>query len=179
MLETMARNWWAVTLRGVAAVIFGLLALFLPGLTVDVLAIWFGAYCLIDGIFALIACLRAATHSERWGALFLEAVISIIVGLIAIFVPAAAALALLYLVAGWSLLTGILAIVAAIRLREAGGNEWWLILSGVVSVLLGIILVASPVSGLIALVWLIGIYALIFGVGLIAFSFRLRSLNLG
>ncbi len=175
MLRLLALNWWAVGLRGVFAIIFGLLALFMPGITLGVLVLLFGIYALADGVFAIVSGVRAAAHHERWLALIAEGIISILAGLIAFFAPLATALAFLYLIAAWAFITGILEIVEAVRLRREIEGEWLLILQGILSIALGVLLAAFPSSGMLALVWWIGIYAIIFGALLIGLAFRLRS----
>jgi uncharacterized membrane protein HdeD (DUF308 family) len=175
MNTVLVRNWWALALRGLAAILFGLIAFFVPGFVVLWLALLFGAYALVDGIFALIAGIRAAERHERWWPLALEGVASILVGIIALVMPAAAALALLYLVSAWAILTGVLRISAAIRLRREIQGEWMLILNGAFSVLLGILIVWRPVVGVVTLVWVLGVYAMVYGIMLVGVAFRLRS----
>ncbi|HLJ65124.1 MAG TPA: HdeD family acid-resistance protein [Stellaceae bacterium] len=176
VVRLLEQNWWALALRGAFAVVFGSLALAMPGLTLEVLILLFGFYALADGIFALIAAFRAVERHERWGVLALEGVVSLIAGLIALFIPLAAALAFLYVFAAWALLTGILEILAAIELRRAIAGEWLLILNGLLSVALGLFLMVFPTPGLLVLIWWIGIYAIIFGGVMIALGFRVRHL---
>lgn len=173
-LPMLAGNWWALLLRGIAAVLFGLAALFWPGVTLLVLVIFFGAYVLVDGIFALVACIRGSGGSRRW-LLLAEGVLGVLAGLITFFWPGITALALLYVIAFWAIFTGILKVVMAISLRREIENEWLMALSGVLSVLFGLILVVLPGVGLLSLVWLVGIYALVFGIALIVLSFRIRG----
>jgi uncharacterized membrane protein HdeD (DUF308 family) len=173
ILPTLATNWWALLLRGIAAVLFGLAALFWPGLTLFVLIVFFGAYTLVDGIFAIVAGLRGS-GSRRW-LLLAEGVLGVLAGLIAFFWPGITALVLLYVIVAWAIFTGILKVVMAIWLRREIENEWLMVLSGVLSVLFGVILAVLPGVGLLSLVWLIGIYALIFGVALIVLGFRVRG----
>jgi uncharacterized membrane protein HdeD (DUF308 family) len=163
-------------LRGIFAVIFGVLALALPGITLAALFLLFGAYAAADGILAVASGIRAARRQDRWWVLIIEGVAGIVAGLIAFFVPFAAALAFAYLFAGWALVTGALEIAAAIRLRREIEHEWLLGLTGVLSVLLGTFVAAFPGVGLVALVWTIGAYAIVFGVLMIALAFRLRRM---
>lgn len=179
MLAALARNWWAVLIRGIAAVIFGLLAFFWPGATGFALVILFGAYAFIDGIFALIGAIRAAESHERWLALAAEGIIGLIIAAITFFTPGITAIALYWVIATWAILTGILEIVAAVRLRQLIQNEWLLILSGVLSIAFGVLLVIYPMIGILTVIYLIGFYAIVFGVMLIGFSFRLRSISRG
>jgi uncharacterized membrane protein HdeD (DUF308 family) len=173
VLPMVAGNWWALLLRGIAAVLFGLAALFWPGLTLFVLVIFFGAYALVDGIFAITAGIRGS-GGRRW-LLLAEGVLGVLAGLVAFFWPDITALVLLYVIAAWAIFTGILKVVLAISLRREIENEWLMILSGVLSVVFGVILAVLPGVGLLSLVWLVGIYAVIFGVALIVLGFRVRG----
>jgi len=173
MTTYLSRNWWILALRGLAAVIFGILAFVWPGVTVTILVLFFGAYALWDGIFALIGAFR--TRSERRWPLILEGVAGIAAGLFTFFWPDAATLALLLIIGAWAVITGIFEIVAAIRLREEIEGEWFLMLSGLLSVVFGIALVLWPAAGVLALTWMIATYAILFGILLIVLGFRLRS----
>src|SRR5947209_5132844 len=175
MAVILARNWWALFLRGLFAVLFGILAFSWPGLTLAVLVLLFGAYALVDGIFAVIAALKAPQGSKRWWVLLVEGIVGVIVGALTLFWPGLTALALLYFIAAWAIITGVLEIVAAIRLRNVIRNEWLLVLGGAVSILFGLLLVIMPVAGALAVVWMIGVYACLFGALLVALSFRLRK----
>ena len=174
MLDVVARNWWTLVLRGVLAVLFGVLAWVWPGLTLGVLVALFAAYALVDGVFALIAAFSGA-GGERRLPLVLEGVLSIGAGVVAIAWPDLTTLALLYVIAAWAIITGLFEILAAVELRREIDNEWLLGLAGVGSIVFGILLVVFPGTGALALVWLIGVYAILFGVLLIALGFRLRS----
>ena len=175
MNMVLARNWWALALRGVLAILFGVLAFITPGITLAALVLLFGAYSLVDGVFAIIAGLRAARRQERWWPLALEGLASIAAGILIFLIPAAAAFALLLLFSAWSILTGLLRIAAAVRLRKEIEGEWLLILNGLLSVAFGIIILVFPAVGLVTLVWLLGAYAVVFGILLVALGFRLRS----
>jgi uncharacterized membrane protein HdeD (DUF308 family) len=176
VLPLLTRNWWALALRGLAAILFGVLAFAWPGITLLVLIIFFGAYMLVDGIFAIVAAVRAAGEEARWWLLLLEGVLGVVVGLVAFFWPGLTALALLYLVAAWAIVTGIMEIAAAIRLRREVVGEWALILGGAFSVLFGVLLVVIPArAGLLSLTWLIGVYAVVFGVLQVILAFRVRN----
>src|SRR5271154_6186797 len=172
MLHSLASNWWALALRGLAAMLFGLLTFFLPGITLVTLVLLFGAYALVDGVFNTVAFFRVASH--QW-ALLIEGVIGIIAGLITFAWPAITAIALLYLIAFWAMLTGILEIVAGVRLRKALANEWLLVLMGVLSFVFGLFILLAPGAGALAIVLWIGAYALVFGIFLLALAFRLRG----
>lgn len=172
MLHTLAKYWWALALRGLVAVLFGLLTFILPGITLVTLVLLFGAYALVDGIFNVIAFFRVAAH--HW-ALLIEGIIGIIAGILTFAWPAITAIVLLYLIAFWAIFTGAFEIVAGIRLRKAIRNEWLLLMIGVFSLLFGILILFAPGAGALAIVLWIGAYAIVFGVGLIALAFRLRG----
>jgi uncharacterized membrane protein HdeD (DUF308 family) len=176
VLPVLSRNWWALALRGLAAILFGILAFAWPGITLFVLIIFFGAYMLVDGIFAIVAAVRAAGEQARWWLMLLEGILGVVVGLVTFFWPGLTALALLYLIAAWAIVTGIMEIAAAIRLRREMVGEWALILGGALSVLFGVLLVVIPArAGLLSLTWLIGAYAVVFGVLLVILAFRVRN----
>ena len=170
-----ARNWWALALRGLVAVLFGLAALFWPGLVLSVLIVLFGAYALVDGVLAVIAAFRSSGRSPRRGLLLIEGVVGILFGLIALLWPDLTALALLYLFAFWAILGGIARILMAIMLRREIENEWSVGFSGVLAVILGIVLLLLPGAGLLAYTWLIGLFALVVGIILIFYAFRVRG----
>jgi len=174
MSALLARNWWAVALRGVFAVIFALIAFFWPGATIVSFVLFFSAYMLVDGVFGIVSGIRAASNNERWGLLILEGILNILVGVIAFLVPGLTVVFFITLLAVWSLITGILMIVAAFRLNPAFGRGW-LIFSGVVSVLFGVALLVAPLVGAVVLTWWLGAYALVFGIALILLAFKLRS----
>lgn len=180
MIETLARNWWVVALRGAAAVLFGVLALVWPGITVFALVTLFGAYALVDGAFAIGSAIfgRGRSGGSR-GWLAVEGIAGIIIGILTFVWPGVTTLVLLWLIAAWAVITGVLEVVAAIRLRRELRGEWMLIVSGVISVLFGILLMVWPAAGALAVIVLIGLYAIVFGVVLLALAFRLRRLGRG
>jgi len=164
-----------VVLRGVAALIFGLVALIWPPSAVAALVLLFGAWAFADGIFNVIAAIREARTGRRWGSLLIEGIVSLIVGIVTFFLPAATALSLVLLIAAWSLITGIAEIVAAIRLRNHIQHEWLLGLSGLLSVALGVLFCLRPAIAAVTIAVWIGAYAVLFGALLIALGFRLRN----
>ncbi len=172
----LARNWWAIAIRGAAAVLFGVLAVALPGITLGALILLFGIFAVADGVFAIVAAVRAARREERWGVLVVQGIASIVAGLIALFVPLAAALAFVFLFAAWAVVIGALQIAAAVRLRREIEGEWLLGLTGVLSVVLGIVIAVFPGRGMVGIVWMIGAYAIVIGILLLALAFRLRRL---
>jgi len=170
----LARNWWAIALRGVAAVVFGVLALLLPGTTLAALILLFGAYAIVEGVFSLIAAVRGRTDEPRW-LLALQAIVSIAAGFVAFLWPGLTALVLLYVIAAWALVIGVLQIVAAVRLHSRIRGEGWLVLSGILSMIFGVLMMWAPGAGALALVLWIGSYAIVFGALLIVLAFRLRG----
>jgi uncharacterized membrane protein HdeD (DUF308 family) len=176
MLDVLTRYWWVVALRGVLAVLFGVVALVWPDITIIVLVALFGAYVLIDGVIALgTAIFGGEQAARRRGWLIFEAVSGIAAGVIAFVWPDVTALALLLLIAAWALVTGVVEIVAAIRLRRELEGEWLLALSGFASIVFGLLLVIRPSAGAVAVVWLIGAYSILFGAVLVALGLRLRK----
>jgi len=177
MFAQMFRNWWMVALRGVLAIVFGILALIWPDTTKLALVLLFGAFALTDGGLAIAAGIASSKYFERWWALVLEGLTGVVIGILTFFWPNVTGLALLVFIAAWAILTGIFEIVAAIQLRKVISGEWAMIFSGLMSVLLGVLLVVFPAVGAVSLVWLIGMYAIAFGIMALVFAFRLRSLG--
>jgi uncharacterized membrane protein HdeD (DUF308 family) len=173
-MEQLARTWWLVLIRGIAAILFGILALIWPAATVLVLVIFFGAYAIVDGVFSLFSAFRHGTRSRAW-AIF-AGIIGILAGIVAFVWPGITSLALLYVVAFWAILRGVAEIADGVRLRKVIDNEWMLIVGGALSVIFGILLIIWPGAGLLTLAWLIGIFAIIYGVAMVALSFRVKKL---
>lgn len=174
MSRLLAQNWWAIALRGAFAILFGLVALFVPGATILSLVLFFSAYMLVDGIFGIVAAVRAAGQNRRWGLLILEGIANIAVGVIAFLWPGLTAVAFVFMLAAWSIVTGVLMVIAAFRLNPEFGRGW-LIFGGIVSVLFGIALTIAPVLGLVVLTWWMGAYAIVFGITLLVLAFKLRG----
>jgi uncharacterized membrane protein HdeD (DUF308 family) len=174
-VDTLARNWWLVLLRGVAGIIFGLATFLVPDISLAALVLVFGAYAFADGVLAIISAIRWRGETDRWWVILLEGLAGVAVGVITLFWPGITALTLLYMIAAWALLTGALEIAAAIRLRKVIAGEWLLVLSGIASIALAVLLALFPGAGLLAVVLWIGAYALVFGALLTVFAFRLRS----
>src|ERR1700737_560108 len=172
MLQLLARRWWALALRGVIAVLFGLLTFFIPGVTLISLVLLFGFYAILDGIFDIVSAMKAPGH--HWP-LLVEGIVGIVAGIVTFVWPGITTMFLLYLIAFWAILTGVLEIVAGIRLREVIANEMLLILMGVISTLFGILIIIFPGAGPLAIIIWIGAYAVVFGIILIVLAFRLRS----
>lgn len=173
MSALLAQNWWAIALRGLVGIAFGIIALVMPGVTIAALILWFAAYMLVDGIFATVAAVRAAKRRERWGALILEGIVDLAAAAIAFFAPIATLLAFVYLSAAWAIISGVLMLAAAFRLQRTHG-KWLLALAGVISVVWGILLSIAPIAGAVVMTWWLGAYAIVFGVTLLVLAFRLK-----
>lgn len=177
LVRVMANHWWVPLLRGIAAILFGLLALVWPGLTVYVLLVAFGVYAVIDGVMAIIISFRRQSFDENWWAWLVEGLLSLIIGVMALAWPKTAALALIIWMAAWAIVAGVFRIVEAIRLRREIDGEWMLILSGLLSVLWGALMIYLPAAGLLGIAWLIGSFAIAIGVTMIVLAFRLRRIK--
>jgi uncharacterized membrane protein HdeD (DUF308 family) len=173
-LSVLQENWWAIALRGVLGILIGILAFVLPVTTLVALVWLFGAYAILDGLFNLITVWRKG-RTRPWWAMVLEGILGVGAGIVSFVWPGVTALALIYLIACWAVLTGMLEIAAAIRLRKEIEGEWLLALSGVFSIALGVLFAIAPDSGAVALVWIWGAYTAAFGVLLIWLSIRLRA----
>ncbi|MFL5805149.1 MAG: HdeD family acid-resistance protein [Roseiflexaceae bacterium] len=177
MANELARNWWLLALRGVAGILFGIGAFVWPGATLAALVIVFGAYVFVDGIFALIAGIGMRRQLSLWWLVVVEGAAGIVLGLLTFRSPDTTALVLVTFIAAWSIVTGVFEIATALRIRTLIANEWLMILSGVVSIVFGILLIAQPGAGEIAIVWLLGGYALLFGILTLMFVFRVRGMR--
>lgn len=178
MFTQMFRNWWLFAVRGVIAIVFGILALIWPGSAMLALVLLFGAFALLDGLFAVAVGIASRGYFERWWAVLLEGLTGIVIGISTFFWPNITALILLYFIATWAVITGVLEIVTAIKFRHVIPGEWAMILNGLFSVLLGALLFVFPGAGEVGLTWLIGIYAIIAGVTEMIFAFRLHGFML-
>jgi uncharacterized membrane protein HdeD (DUF308 family) len=173
--DLLAQNWWLFTLRGVLGIIFGLIALIFPGATILSLVIFFSAYMLVDGVFGIISAVRAIRRKEdRWGLLIFEGLLNIAVGIAAFLWPGLTVVAFVWLIAAWAIVSGGLMTAAGFRLNMDHGR-WWMVLGGLLSLAYGVLLIITPLIGAIVLTWWLGSYALVFGVALVVFSFKLRS----
>lgn len=176
ILETLKRHWWVPVLRGVAAIVFGVIALWYPGLTLAVLVIFFGAWVLVDGIFRVIGAIAGHASDADWGFHLIIGIVGIIIGVLTFRAPRITALALLIYIAAWALMIGASEIALAIKLRKEIKGEWFLILMGLASIIFAVLLLWNPAPGALALIWLIGSYAIVFGLLAIFLGFKLRSL---
>jgi uncharacterized membrane protein HdeD (DUF308 family) len=175
-LPSETGHWWALAIRGAIAILFGLAALLRPGIALQALILLFGAYALVDGVFAVVGVFGGTRGgTPRW-LLLIEGIAGILAGLIAFVLPGLTAIVLLYLIAVWAIVTGIFEIATAIRLRQEITGEWALIIGGALSILFGVILaVIGPVAGLLSLIWLIGVYAVAFGILMLITAFQVRG----
>ena len=175
LASILSRRWWLLLLRGLIAIAFGVVSWVQPGISLASLVLLFGAYCLADGVLNAWTALEGRREHEHWWVLFLEGLLGIGVGVLTFLAPALTALALLFYIAIWAIATGVLEIVAAIRLRKEIENEWMLIVAGLASVVFGVLLMAQPAAGALALLWLIASYAIFFGVLLVILAFKVRG----
>jgi uncharacterized membrane protein HdeD (DUF308 family) len=173
--QVALRNWWMLALRGVFAILFGLVALLFPRIALQAFIYVFAAYAIVDGIVAIVNSIRERGSLNRWVWVLVEGILSVVAGIVAFAVPGLTALVLLYFVAAWAVLTGIAEIVAAFAIRERVSREWALGLAGVLSILFGIILFILPGVGLLTILWLVGVYAILFGILFIVRAFQMRS----
>jgi uncharacterized membrane protein HdeD (DUF308 family) len=174
MCANISENWWMVALRGLLAIIFGVIAVLMPVATMLALLLILAAYMLLDGVFAIMSAARAARQGDRWGLLVLQGVLSIAVAAVTVFWPGITLIAYVLLVAAWALVSGVLMFGAAFQLNIEHGR-WWFVLGGMLSVLLGIMLFIAPLIGAIVMTWWLGIWAIAFGITLIVLAFKLRS----
>jgi uncharacterized membrane protein HdeD (DUF308 family) len=173
------KHWWQVAARGLIALLFGIMLLAWPGVSLFIFAILFGAFAFVDGIFTLVAAVnyKAGAGQRTW--LFVRGILGIIVGIITFFWPAITELALVLLIGAWALVTGIMELNFAFRSVRETGAKWLFAVSGILSIILGILLLVRPIAAVIAVIWIIGAYAVIAGIVLIVLGFRLRSPKAG
>jgi uncharacterized membrane protein HdeD (DUF308 family) len=177
MIARLSSHWWLFLVRGILALALGILMPLFPGAAIYTLAILFGAYAFVDGVVAIAAAVRSNHADGNWIWLLAEGVLGVIVGVITFFYPGITALWLVYLFAAWALLTGVLAIATAIRVRQSVAGEILTILLGVLSIVAGIVIFFVPAAGVVAIAWTIGVYAFLAGIFLIGLAFRLRRIN--
>lgn len=178
MLSMFTRNWWVFLIRGIAAIVFGIAAFIWPTITLTALVVLFGAYLLVDGVSMLMSV--ALGYGIAWRntwAVILSGILSIGLGIAAFVWTDTFALSVVYVVAFWSLVTGVLQVVAAYELRRELQNEFWLALAGILSVIFGVLLVVFPAAGMLSLLWLVALWAIVFGFSSIGLAYRLHQLN--
>jgi uncharacterized membrane protein HdeD (DUF308 family) len=169
------RHWWAFVVRGIAAIIFGALAFIWPGLTLSTLILLFAAFALVNGVMAIISAIR--TRGDHLWMLLLEGVLGIVTGLLVFSWPGITALLLVFVIGVWAVITGVLEIISAVRLRKVVRHEWAWIISGVLSIVFGLLLLANPGAGALALAWLIGAYAVLFGISMFAVGWQVYDME--
>jgi uncharacterized membrane protein HdeD (DUF308 family) len=174
-VANLGDQWWAIALRGLAGVVFGVLALLFPPAAVAALVMLFSAYALVDGIFTIVAAARGRHEVPRWGWLLFQGIVGVVTGVLAFLLPGLTAVALVLLIGSWSIIGGVAGIVSAIRLRKQIEGEWLLALSGVFSIIFGVLLFIAPIAGALALAMWIGAFAIVYGGLLIALGIRLRN----
>jgi len=175
MVHTLKLNWWLLALRGLVAVLFGVLAFMWPGATLITLVWLFGAFALVNGILSLVLAAKTPKGYPKVGSLILGGLLGVLAGLLAFVMPGITALGLLILIAAWAIATGVMELVAAVRLRKTINNEWLLVLAGIASIVFGVLLLFQPGAGALALIWLIGAWAVVFGILLMILAFRMRN----
>lgn len=178
MVEILRKNWWLVVLRGIAAIVFGILTFIWPVPTLAALVILFGAYAMVEGSFAIASGILggALNGRSRW-LLVLEGLAGVIAGLVTLLLPEITAVGLLYAIGAWAIVTGILEVVAAIHLRKEISDEWLLVLEGILSLAFGVLVFIYPSASALSILWLISIYAVAFGATIVALGFRLKGLG--
>lgn len=174
-MVVLAGKWWTFVLRGILAILFGVVTVIMPGIALLSLILVFAFYAISDGVFGFVSAFRREPGQPPWWAMLLQAVFSLIAGLLALFMPGITAMALLYLIAGWAIATGVMQIVAAIRLRKQITGEWAMILMGLLSIAFGVLAAIFPSAGALAVLLWIGAYMFVFGILLISLGIRLRK----
>jgi uncharacterized membrane protein HdeD (DUF308 family) len=177
MLHTFVRNWDTFLVRGILAILFGIVTLLMPGITLAVLVALFAGYALVDGVLLSITALKTRKVYSDWWLMLLTGLASIAAGVVTVVWPGITTATLFYLIVAWAIATGILETIYAIRFRKEIEGEGWLVLDGVLSVAFGILLLAQPTAGALAVLWMIGVYAIAYGVLLVVLAFRIRNLG--
>ena len=173
----ISRVWWAIALRGVLAVLFGVVALFYTGQTLLALVFVFGAYAVLNGLFAIVGAVRAGEAHRRWGWLAVAGVAGVAAGIVALLWPGLTALAVVLIIAGWAIILGVSEIAFALSWPNTLAHPWLAALSGAISVLYGLLLAVWPRSGAVALTWLLGVYAIIYGAMILYYAYQLRTMG--
>jgi uncharacterized membrane protein HdeD (DUF308 family) len=177
MQATLSKNWWMFLIRGIAGVLFGIAVFLSPGVALTVIIAFVAAYFLVDGFFTTIYAIQHRAQ-PRWWVTLLEGIIGIVAGIGALILgPLETGIILLYVIAFWAILTGVTEIILAIQMRKEIENEWWMILSGILSVVFGVLLIFNPILGGLTLLWLVASYAIVFGIFMIIFAFRVRGMG--
>jgi uncharacterized membrane protein HdeD (DUF308 family) len=178
MIEALKRYWWVSVIRGLAAIVFGVIAFAYPGLALATLVLLFGAWVLIDGVFRIVSATAGRASDPDWGFHLIVGILGVVIGFLTFHSPGITALALIIYIGAWALMIGAVEIALAIKLRREIKGEWFLILMGLASILFAVLILWNPAPGALALLWLIASYAIVFGILGVIFGFRLRSLHL-
>jgi uncharacterized membrane protein HdeD (DUF308 family) len=174
MLDDLARNWWLVLLRGIGAIVFGLLTIMWPGLSLLTLVLLYGVFALFDGGLAIGAAIMGGTAEPRWW-LALVGLLGIAAGALTLLWPGITGFILLLFIAAWAITAGVFEIMGAIKLRKEIEGEWWLIATGILSVLFGFLILLFPGVGALGIAFVIGWFAILYGVLLVGFAWRLKK----
>jgi uncharacterized membrane protein HdeD (DUF308 family) len=175
MLLMMARSWWAFALRGIAALVFGVVAIVWPALTLTALVLLFAGFAFVEGVLAIMGAVRNREGCREWWVVLLEGLAGVAIGVVTFLWPGIAALAFVFLIGAWAIATGLLEVTAAIALRRELTGEWLMVLGGLLSIVFGALIAARPGAGATAVAWIVGAYAVLLGVITLALSLRLRS----
>lgn len=177
MKHLLASTWDMFLVRGILAILFGIATLLMPGITLIVLVVLFGGYALLDGIILSIIAVKDRKYHPDWWLMLLTGLVSIAAGVVTFVWPGITTVSLFYVIVAWAIFTGISEVIYAIRFRKVIEGEWLLVLDGILSVAFGILLIAQPIPGALAVLWLIGVYAIAYGAMLVVLAFRLRNLD--
>jgi uncharacterized membrane protein HdeD (DUF308 family) len=177
MFSILSRYWWVLVARGLLAILFGVLAFVLPGATAGALVLAFGIFAAADGVLAFFAGFSSIGETSSWWILVLHGLLGIGIGVLTLFHPGITAMALLAYVALWAMLVGALQVVAAIQLRRVISGEFWLALGGLLGILFGALILARPMEGALAVIWMVGVFALAYGTMLLAGGIRVRRMR--
>jgi uncharacterized membrane protein HdeD (DUF308 family) len=177
MLSNLTRNWWLVGLRGLLAIVFGVMAFVWPGITLQALVFLFGFYAIFDGVLTIGYATTVGSLGGRWGWMLFEGILGVIAGIIAFVWPDTTALALLFIIAAYAFAIGCMEIAAAVQFNREINQAWLLGLTGVMSIVFSVLLVVWPGSGLLSLVWLIGLYSILYGITLLVLGYHLNQLK--
>jgi uncharacterized membrane protein HdeD (DUF308 family) len=176
MKQLLASTWDMFLVRGILAILFGIATLLMPGITLIVLVVLFGGYALVDGVILSILAFKNRKNDSNWWLMLLTGLVSIAAGVVTFVWPGITTVSLFYVIVAWAIVTGISEVIYAIQFRKEIEGEWLLVLDGILSVGFGVLLIAQPIPGALAVLWMIGVYAIAYGVMLVVLAFRLRSL---
>jgi uncharacterized membrane protein HdeD (DUF308 family) len=177
LARLLAQNWWVLLLRGIVMILFGVMAYAWPGMTIATLVMFFAAFVLVDGVFDVYHAFSGRQENDNWWILLIEGLLGIAFGVITWMRPGITTMVLLLFIAFWAIMTGILKIIMAIRLRKEIEGEWWLVLAGVVSVLFGVLVMARPGAGALGMLFVIAAWAILMGIAMVILSFKARGFH--